>query len=60
VEPDFLFSYNVTKLSAPLRRALNRERSNVGRGAYSDRVKAILTASRSTAVAGPLAEDLNG
>jgi hypothetical protein len=59
-EPNFLFSYNITKLSAPLRRALNRERSNVGRGAYSDRVKAILTASRSTAVAGPLAEDLNG
>jgi hypothetical protein len=47
-------------LSAPLRRALNRERSNVGRSAYSDRVKAILTACRSTAVAGPLADDLNG
>ena len=59
-EPNFLFSYNITKLSAPLRRALNRERSNVGRSAYSDRVKAILTACRSTAVAGPLAEDLNG
>lgn len=29
-EPNFLFSYNITKLSAPLRRALNRERSNVG------------------------------
>jgi hypothetical protein len=59
-EPNFLFSYNITKLSAPLRHALNRERSNVGRGAYSDRVKAILTACRSTEVAGPLAEDLNG
>jgi hypothetical protein len=58
-EPNFLFSYNITKLSAPLRRALNRERSNVGRGAYSDRVKAILTACRSSEVAGPLAEDLN-
>jgi hypothetical protein len=32
-EPNFLFSYNVTRLSAALRRALNRERSNVGRGA---------------------------
>jgi hypothetical protein len=59
-EPNFLFSYNVTKLSAPLRRALNRERSNVGRSAYSERVKNILTACRSTAVAGPLADDLNG
>ena len=58
-EPNFLFSYNITKLSAALRRALNRERSNVGRTAYSDRVKAILTASRSSAVATPLAEDLN-
>jgi hypothetical protein len=34
-EPNFLFSYNVTRLSAVLRRALNRERSNAGRGAYS-------------------------
>jgi hypothetical protein len=34
-EPNFLFSYNITKLSAALRRALNRERSNVGRTAYS-------------------------
>lgn len=58
-EPNFLFSYNITKLSAALRRALNRERSNVGRTAYSDRVKAILTASRSSQVAIPLAEDLN-
>jgi hypothetical protein len=59
-EPNFLFSYNVTRLSAALRRALNRERSNVGRGAYTDRVKAILIACRSTSVAAPLAEDLNG
>ena len=58
-EPNFLFSYNITKLSAPLRRALNRERSNVGRSAYSDRVKAILTACTSTDVAGPLADGLN-
>jgi hypothetical protein len=58
-EPNFLFSYNITRLSAALRRALNRERSNVGRAAYTDRVKAILTTCRSTEVAGPLAEDLN-
>lgn len=59
-EPNFLFSYNITKLSAALRRSLNRERSNVGRGAYSDRVKAILIACRSTNVAEPLAEGLSG
>jgi hypothetical protein len=57
-EPNFLFSYNITKLSAPLRRALNRERSNVGRGAYSERVKTILTSCISTEVAGRLAHDL--
>lgn len=58
-EPNFLFSYNITKLSAALRRALNRERSNVGRTAYSDRVKAILKSCASSAVAGPLTDDLN-
>jgi hypothetical protein len=57
-EPNFLFSYNIRKLSAPLRRALNRERSNVGRGAYTDRVKAILTACRSSEVAAALTTDL--
>jgi hypothetical protein len=58
-EENFLFSYNITDLSAPLRRALNRERSNVGRSAYSDRVKTILQACTSKAVAGPLSADLS-
>ncbi len=57
-EPNFLFSYNITALNAPLRRALNRERSNVGRTAYTDRVKKILTSCTGRAVAGPLAADL--
>jgi hypothetical protein len=57
-EPNFLFSYNITRLSAELDRALNRERSNVGRGAYSAQVKKILTACRSSQVAGPLTDDL--
>lgn len=57
-EENFLFSYNVTKLSAALRRALNRERTNVGRGAYSDRVRAILLASSAPSVADALAEEL--
>jgi hypothetical protein len=59
-EPNFLFSYNIRKLSAPLRRALNRERSNVGRGAYTDRVKAILIGCQSPEVADPLTKDLAG
>jgi hypothetical protein len=57
-EENFLFSYNITNLSAPLRRALNRERTNVGRAAYSDRVKSILKECTSSAVAEPLAKDL--
>lgn len=41
-EDNFLFSYNITSTTKDLRKALNRERTNVGRSAYSDRVKAIL------------------
>jgi hypothetical protein len=57
-EPNFLFSYNITAINAPLRRALNRERTNVGRTAYSERVKDVLKECRSPAVAGPLTADL--
>lgn len=57
-EERFLFSYNITSLTAAMRKALNRERTNVGRIAYSDRVKAMLLASESGAVAERLAEDL--
>lgn len=59
-EPNFLFSYNITDLTGPLRKALNRERSNVGRTAYSPRVKDMLKTCRSAAVANPLAADLAG
>lgn len=57
-EPNFLFSYNVTSLTTALRRALNRERSNVGRTAYADRIKAILLETSSKNVADLLAGDL--
>lgn len=57
-EPNFLFSYNICQLNAGLRRALNRERTNVGRGAYSDRVKDILKECGTPAVAEPLTADL--
>ncbi|MEY2397408.1 MAG: hypothetical protein QOJ00_582 [Actinomycetota bacterium] len=57
-EPDFLFSYNVTNPNKSLRQALNRERHNVGRAAYTERVKQILTSCRSTEVAVALAADL--
>ncbi|MGH7171018.1 MAG: ATP-binding protein [Gemmataceae bacterium] len=57
-EENFLFSYNVTSLTTAMKRALNRERTNVGRTAYTERVKAMLLASNAEDVAQALAEDL--
>jgi hypothetical protein len=57
-EERFLFSYDITSLTMPLRRALNRERTHVGRGAYTERVKDILLACTTPAVADALARDL--
>jgi hypothetical protein len=57
-EPNFLFSYNITAPTKGLRQALNRERSHVGRSAYTDRVKAILLACEGAGVADILAKDL--
>jgi len=53
-----LFSYNITSPTRALRRALNRERSNVGRGAYTDRVKSILLACEQDEVIEALVADL--
>jgi hypothetical protein len=58
-ERNYLFSYDITSPTKALRAALNRERSNVGRTAYTDRVKAIVLAARSERVAVALAEDLS-
>lgn len=41
-EDNFLFSYNITSMNAQMKKALNRERSNVGRTAYSETIKNIL------------------
>ena len=57
-EENFLFSYNITSLTAQLRKALNRERTHVGRSAYTDRVKALLLDCSSPQVAQGLANDL--
>jgi len=59
-EPNFLFSYNITSLNASIKKALNRERQNLGRTAYSDRVRSILLASTNPAIAQWLAADLEG
>ncbi len=58
-EENFLFSYNITALTAAISKALNRERTNVGRTAYSDRVKAILLSCKDQAVAQTLVDDLH-
>jgi len=57
-EDNFLFSYNITAVNAAIRKALNRERTNVGRTAYTDRVKAILLGCASKEVARLLVDDL--
>lgn len=57
-EENFLFSYNITVLNASIKKALNRERTNVGRSAYADSIKKILLASQSKEVAESLAKDL--
>ena len=59
-EDNFLFSYNITSLTGAMRKALNRERTHVGRSAYTDRVKAILLASTDRGVARRLADTLDG
>lgn len=57
-EENFLFSYNITSLTTTMKKALNRERTNVGRTAYSDRIKTILLACKEKDVAERLVNDL--
>lgn len=57
-EENFMFSYNITNVSASLRKAMNRERSNVGRTAYTESIKSILLKTKSQAVLDSLIKDL--
>ena len=57
-EENFAFSYNITSLTAAMRKALNRERTNVGRTAYSERVKSMLLSASSAPVANTLGSEL--
>jgi hypothetical protein len=59
-ENNFLFSYNITSLNKQIRTALNRERTNVGRTAYANRVKSILLACGEERIAQRLVDDLRG
>ena len=58
-EPNFAFSYNITALSKQIKKALNRERTNVGRTAYADRIKSILLEASSTEVIDTLSDNLD-
>ncbi len=57
-EENFLFSYNITTISAQIKKAINRERTNVGRSAYSETIKKILLSSLSSDVAATLQKDI--
>lgn len=57
-EENFLFSYNITLISSAIRKAINRERANVGRTAYAGTVKAILMECQSKEIAVKLSDDL--
>ncbi len=58
IEDNFLFSYNITNVDAQIKKALNRERTNVGRTAYSETIKKILRQCKSDSVLLPLVDDL--
>jgi hypothetical protein len=59
-EENFLFSYNITSITQAMRKALNREKTHLGRTAYTDRIKAMLLACKGREVAELLAGDLQG
>ena len=58
-EENFLFSYNITSITKVMRKALNRERTNVGRTAYTQRVKDVLLQCKSGKIAELLTADLS-
>lgn len=57
-EDNFLFSYNITVITTAIRKALNRERSNVGRSAYAPNIRQILLNCNSEEVQQGLIDDL--
>jgi len=59
-EENFLFSYNITSITQAMRKALNREKTHLGRTAYTERIKAMLLACKGRDVAELLASDLQG
>ncbi len=58
-EDNFLFSYNITLLNASIKKAINRERANVGRTAYANTVKSILLECEGEEIGISLTSDLS-
>lgn len=58
-EPNFLFSYNITSLTEGMKKRLNRERLNVGRTTYVERIKMILKSAKSRSVQELLADQVS-
>jgi len=58
-EENYLFDYNITQTNAALKKALNRERSHVGRTAYSETVKKMVLKSANEKVIELLIKELD-
>lgn len=56
-EENFLFSYNITTITTQIKKSINRERTNVGRSAYSESVKKIILSCNNETVINILQED---
>lgn len=56
-EENFLFSYNITAITTQIKKSINRERTNVGRSAYSESVKRIILSCNNELVINFLKED---
>jgi hypothetical protein len=57
-EPKYAFHYNITSVPPKMRKALNRERNNLGRSVYSDRIKDILLKSNNDIILKKIADEL--
>lgn len=55
-DDNYIFSYNITKITKKMRNAINRERTNVGRSAYSDRIKDIILHSNNQRIMSDIAD----
>jgi len=58
-EDNYLFDYNITQTNTALKKALNRERSHVGRTAYSETVKKMVLKSSNEHVIELLIKELD-